>query len=39
MRRSLIRFFVIMAAKKRSEDFSSETMAAKYIDVYKVLEC
>lgn len=28
-----------MAAKKRSEDFSSETMAAKYIDVYKVLEC
>ena len=28
-----------MAAEKRSEDFSSETMAVKYIDVYKVLEC
>ena len=28
-----------MAAEKRSEDFSSETMAMKYINVYKVLEC
>lgn len=28
-----------MAAKKRSEDFSSETMAMKYINVYKMLEC
>lgn len=28
-----------MAAEKRSEDFASETMAMKYIDVYKVLEC
>ena len=28
-----------MAAEKRSEDFSSETMAVTYIDVYKVLEC
>lgn len=28
-----------VAAKMRSKDFSSETMAMKYIDVYKVLEC
>lgn len=28
-----------MAAEKRSEDFSSETMAMKYINVYKALEC
>ena len=28
-----------MAAEKRSEDFSSVTMAMKYINVYKVLEC
>lgn len=28
-----------VAAEKRSKDFSSETMAIKYIDVYKMLEC
>lgn len=28
-----------MAAERRSEDFSSETMAMKYINVYKMLEC